>query len=936
MPPPPSLPPPPQAPPSPPPSPQTPVPVITEELTPEQVEAVQTAGTVTSTTVAAAAVGATVAAGAAAAAPMAIALQRAVMFSDIAGAPANPTMQELGKSMQWVTGRFNFFGGGAEGNNGDEADDVGSGEAGSGGSSGSAVSIGGGGRRLRASGAAKRARGSQNDALRKDLHSILLDFLVIAFVFCGSHLSLLLFWRFGLNRRHYKQRHRVGVAPPESDTRSPPPSPPIAEGAPSSAAASAGRRIKFAEDVSDGKAKELAHESNSAVVGEQAEDPAAQKRRLEPTRLSRSASKRGTFMSKSAKKLARKGSVAKLQELKGSVKKRFPHFVALPDFLKFPNLEMILFVFMASSVTQVCASVVAGTISGSIDEPGLLALALALLVAIVLILVHEVLRLRRFKRRHAGLFVEEEVPLHHSEVDDPLLYGLAKCRLIRPRSRVLGGYEPPDEDNEEPYRTERLLARPFSLWRHEKVGDEYITMATLWLSDVGYGTRGTYYQITKIALLILAAFVAGIGFDASPDSAVAYAQAWLLMAIQAALAVYCLFLCLAGDRLEAMVAGLEAVCQAVKLLCDYSAAGIDRATVAAAWDAANTTNQTVLDEVEAEALSVPDVNAVQLRSTGLIICLVAILLPVMLTSYDLAIVPIVQCIDRRRHPDPDGEKPQTCLQCLFAALILPITLFTTFFGMSASTAKALGSIDQVTNAIEGDGTFDRVSFAAKDKDGDGVLSYEEFHNLVVTSGGADADLSDEELRGRFALLDVNGTGKVSHREYRMAQAAWRDGVLDLSEFEALLKMDPATKALGADEVQARFAALDVDGTGRINVKEFAIARVAWKDGMLDFAEFCALMRTTHEGLAFSVAELRTRFASIDVNGTGSVGIAAYASAAAAWKDGKLDFAEYCGLMRADGNEGLTAEELRKRFNAIDADGTGQISLAELQRATQAN
>ena len=146
---------------------------------------------------------------------------------------------------------------------------------------------------------------------------------------------------------------------------------------------------------------------------------------------------------------------------------------------------------------------------------------------------------------------------------------------------------------------------------------------------------------------------------------------------------------------------------------------------------------------------------------------------------------------------------------------------------------------------------------------------------------------------------------------------------------------PATKTLGADEVRARFAALDVDGTGRINVKEFAIARLAWKDGTLDFAEFCALMRTTEEGRALSAAELRTRFASIDVNGTGSVGMAAYASAVAAWQDGKLDFAEYCGLMRADGNEALTAEELRRQFNALDADGTGQVSLAELRRASQA-
>ena len=349
-------------------------------------------------------------------------------------------------------------------------------------------------------------------------------------------------------------------------------------------------------------------------------------------------------------------------------------------------------------------------------------------------------------------------------------------------------------------------------------------------------------------------------------------------------------------------------------------------------DAANTTNQTVLDEVEAEALSVPDVNAVQLRSTGLIICLVAILLPVMLTSYDLASCPSSSA-STGGGINPDGEKPQRACSALCGAHPAH-HLFTTFFGM-ARRPRGARLHRPGHERDRGDGTFDRVSFAAKDKDGDGVLSYEEFHNLVVTSGGADADLSDEELKGRCALLVVNATGRGSLREYMMAKAAWRDGVLDFSEFEALHKMDPATKTLGADEVRARFAALDVDGTGRINVKEFAIARLAWKHGTLDCADFCALMRTTEEGRALSAAELRTRFASIDVNGTGSVGMAAYASAVAAWQDGKLDFAEYCGLMRADGNEALTAEELRRQFNALDADGTGQVSLAELRRASQA-
>ena len=224
-PPPPSTPPAPPATPPPPPPPRAPPPpqgppsTITELLTAEQVEAVQAAAAVASTTVAAAAAGATVAAGAAAAAPMALALQRAVMFSDVAGAPANPTMQELGASMQWVTGRFDLFGvrgdDGGDDNGGDEAAAA-RGNASIADASGSEPAqrrlLYGGGRRLRAKGAAQRAR--KQDGLRRMLVSTLADFLLIGLTFISAHATLLLFWRFVLNRRHYRQRRsQVQPAP---------------------------------------------------------------------------------------------------------------------------------------------------------------------------------------------------------------------------------------------------------------------------------------------------------------------------------------------------------------------------------------------------------------------------------------------------------------------------------------------------------------------------------------------------------------------------------------------------------------------------------------------------------------------------------------------------------------------------------------------------
>ena len=45
-------------------------------------------------------------------------------------------------------------------------------------------------------------------------------------------------------------------------------------------------------------------------------------------------------------------------------------------------------------------------------------------------------------------------------------------------------------------------------------------------------------------------------------------------------------------------------------------------------------------------------------------------------------------------------------------------------------------------------------------------------------------------------------------------------------------------------------------------------------------------------------------------------------------DGKLDFAEFCSLVREREGGEFSNEELRKRFEALDADGSGQVDLAE--------
>ena len=51
-------------------------------------------------------------------------------------------------------------------------------------------------------------------------------------------------------------------------------------------------------------------------------------------------------------------------------------------------------------------------------------------------------------------------------------------------------------------------------------------------------------------------------------------------------------------------------------------------------------------------------------------------------------------------------------------------------------------------------------------------------------------------------------------------------------------------------------------------------------------------------------------------------------AADADQDGKLDFAEFCSLVRSREEGEFTDEELKKRFKQLDGDNSGQVDMAE--------
>ena len=132
---------------------------------------------------------------------------------------------------------------------------------------------------------------------------------------------------------------------------------------------------------------------------------------------------------------------------------------------------------VGAGATIVCSA------AGIVTDGGLLALAICMMLLIVAFYAHEFLRLRHYYKTHADpLWIPSE-PVGRSEVDDPLLRGLAKARLTRPALRLRGELAPPPDDMLEPMRTLRVLAAPFALWTHANAGDEHSKLS-FWLLDV--------------------------------------------------------------------------------------------------------------------------------------------------------------------------------------------------------------------------------------------------------------------------------------------------------------------------------------------------------------------------------------------------------------------------------------------------------------------
>ena len=224
-----------------------------------------------------------------------------------------------------------------------------------------------------------------------------------------------------------------------------------------------------------------------------------------------------------------------------------PHFRRLPAMLRVPNVQNILGVTFAASLINVSTAVIGAQIgveyAFSPEDYGYYILAWVVFIFTMLWYVHQVWRLEKLRRLHMSMiWSDADPPETPKDCDDPL-FGLMMKVGFKARHRVKGEFGVPDEDKQEPARTERALEFAF-FWptrimylfgygsgdrehitdaeylkkkisimglncceTHERPGDA-LERGPMWL-DEAKGGRGVHYLSVQLGLQLVAGGLSG-------------------------------------------------------------------------------------------------------------------------------------------------------------------------------------------------------------------------------------------------------------------------------------------------------------------------------------------------------------------------------------------------------------------------------------------
>ena len=378
-----------------------------------------------------------------------------------------------------------------------------------------------------------------------------------------------------------------------------------------------------------------------------------------------------------------------------------PSFRPLPGALVWPNFEITLILIFAAGIVQAASSILASGIDGTETAAVPLALASFTLCSYVWFIAAQIVQLTRFYRQCGeACWTPAEQPVSAAEVEDPLLRLLVRARLVRPRAREQGAFEPPvDSTSVEPQRTEDVLRRSLlgvgmicprsRRRRHSNVSSredkniqasQQLELLPNWLKDASGSRSGAAFGIVQLCIQLVISVNIGFwsGHSYGSSAAGGKLQLWLLVGLQGFAAIF--------TGMQTANDFWFGVFTALAYAIEFIAASLLlRGTYIADSEAEGTDKDARV--IEAIALSV-------LSAQLLMINLFA---PMALTAYDLVFVPIYHKVKQQ-----DAGSPRELVFAILQALMTASIQMLGAFGVAppslgGSASDVLGEASSFAN-----------------------------------------------------------------------------------------------------------------------------------------------------------------------------------------------------------------------------------------------
>ena len=484
-----------------------------------------------------------------------------------------------------------------------------------------------------------------------------------------------------------------------------------------------------------------------------------------------------------------------------------PHFRSLPQVLFWPNLEVTFLVTFSPGLLQCSAAVLGATFAGYDTTSHSLGIALIAILFVALFYAWQLHRFIAFIVYHKHIcWHPVEEPNGKDEVDDPCFALLANITrgFFRPASRELGSFEPPDEDTEEPERTERALARFFSFFpmkiNHMCAGDALSELST-WLDDSSGGARGIWYLFGIMFIQLITALLLGLtySFGWSQSSTGSKALLGCLIFLQLLMAWWSIFRT-ANDKIDGVEKFFVSLCEATSL-CLLLAANI------------------LADSSEGEE---SDLHRLE-RSLALVVIsgqflMAAVFFPMATTVYNTFIVPAVGFVWKA-----DLDAREILCQVAMTCILLPCEIAISFFGTRGSAAaNIVGELEKtaVQTASRYSGIMQRF-----DADSSGLVGFEEFAKVV---GEVGIRVARVHLLKVFQEVDINGSGAVDPGEldHVLQRGAHKsptavETTADLQDMMDDLRFNMMGNLALLGGLETWVHVVDIDGNHMIDKDEFA-------------------------------------------------------------------------------------------------------------------